>query len=407
MSIATENTENTPIALPAGATLRPLELPARADAGPVPAPTDLVRRYAEVRNRSLIETTGRDHDTLPAESLLPMLYDNPDRQRRQWYVERDGELIGCCAHDVLQDDGGATAMFALALLRDHWGLGIGSAVYAHVYGVARESGVRKLQHWSEHQDDGSGLPMLSSPTGSGSVPADRAPRFLQRNGFRLDGKKSFVLHGHVADMSIVAAKTDGGITLFAVPKDAKGLTADPRRLVDSSLASHVTLDGVEVDADAVIGEVDAGGDILDALLAATRTGAAAEMVGVGQGAMDRTVTYLKERKQFGKLIGEFQALQHRAARLYTELEIAKAAVLKSLQILDEDPASAAAIVAVAKAKAGRVAQLAVQEAVQLHGGIGMTDEVDIGLFMKRARVAQELWCDSNFHADRLARLNGY
>ncbi len=126
------------------------------------------------------------------------------------------------------------------------------------------------------------------------------------NGFRLDGKKSFVLHGHVADMSIVAAKTDGGITLFAVPKDAKGLTADPRRLVDLSLASHVTLDGVEVDADAVIGEVDAGGDVLDALLAATRTGAAAEMVGVGQGAMDMTVNYLKERKQFGKLIGEFQ-----------------------------------------------------------------------------------------------------
>jgi len=176
----------TTIPLPAGATLHPLELPARADAGPVPAPTDLVRRYAEVRNRSLIETTGRDHDTLPAESLLPMLYDNPDRQRRQWYVERDGELIGCCALDILQDDGGATAMFALALLRDHWGLGIGSAVYAHVDGVAREAGVRKLQHWSEHQDDGSGLPMLSSPTGSGSVPADRAARFLQRNGFRLE-----------------------------------------------------------------------------------------------------------------------------------------------------------------------------------------------------------------------------
>src|SRR3546814_14061376 len=105
-------------------------------------------------------------------------------------------------------------------------------------------------------------------------------------------------------MSIVAAKTDGGITLFAVPKDAKGVTADPRRLVDSSLASHVVLDGVEVDADAVIGEVDAGGDILDALLAATRTGAAAEMVGVGQGAMDMPVNSLKESKQFGQQIGD-------------------------------------------------------------------------------------------------------
>src|SRR3546814_12916513 len=126
-------------------------------------------------------------------------------------------------------------------------------------------------------------------------------------------------------MSIVAAKTDGWITLFAVPKDAKGVTADPRRLVDSSLASHVTFDGVEVDADAVIGEVDAGGDILDALLAATRTGAAAEMVGVGQGAMDRTVAYLKERKQLGRLIGEFQGRQHRAAHPLGQLEDRKGA----------------------------------------------------------------------------------
>src|SRR3546814_17739453 len=130
-------------------------------------------------------------------------------------------------------------------------------------------------------------------------------------------------------MSIVAAKTEGGITWFAVPKDAKGLTADPRRWVDSGLASHVTLDGVEVDADAVIGEVDAGGEILDALLAATRTGAAAEMVGVGQGAMDMTVNYLKERKQFGKLIGEFQGLHHRAAHLYGAMEGAPAPVMKA------------------------------------------------------------------------------
>jgi alkylation response protein AidB-like acyl-CoA dehydrogenase len=227
------------------------------------------------------------------------------------------------------------------------------------------------------------------------------------NGFRLDGKKSFVLHGHVADMSIVAAKTDGGITLFAVPKDAKGLTADPRRLVDSSLASHVTLDGVEVDADAVIGEVDAGGDILDALLAATRTGAAAEMVGVGQGAMDRTVTYLKERKQFGKLIGEFQGLQHRAAHLYGEMEVARATVMKAQQLLDEGSEGAKLMVSVAKAKAGRAANLAVREGVQMHGGIGMTDEYDIGLYMKRDRALAEYMGDVHYHIDQVARMNGY
>ena len=137
------------------------------------------------------------------------------------------------------------------------------------------------------------------------------------------------------------------------------------RLVDSSLASHVTLDGVEVDADAVIGEVDAGDDILDVLLAATRTGAAAEMVGVGQGAMDMTVNYLKERKQFGKLIGEFQALQHRAAHLYGEMEVARATVMKAQQLLDEGSEGAKLMVSVAKAKAGRAANLAVREGVQM------------------------------------------
>lgn len=227
------------------------------------------------------------------------------------------------------------------------------------------------------------------------------------NGFRIDGKKSFVLHGHVADMSIVAARTDGGITLFAVPRDAKGLTADPRRLVDSSLASHVLLDGVEVDADAVIGEVDAGQALLDTLLAATRTGAAAELVGVGQGAMDRTVTYLKERKQFGKLIGEFQALQHRAAHLYGELEVARAAVMKAQQLLDEDNAGARLMVSVAKATASRAANLAVREGVQMHGGIGMTDEFDIGLYMKRDRALAEYMGDAHYHIDQVARMNGY
>jgi acyl-CoA dehydrogenase len=121
----------------------------------------------------------------------------------------------------------------------------------------------------------------------------------------------------------------------------------------------------------------------------------------------RPLAYLKERKQFGRLIGEFQALQHRAAHLFTEVEIAKAAVLKALQTLDDRFDQAGPIVSIAKAKAGSAATLAVQEAVQMHGGVGMTDEFDIGLFMKRARVAQELFGDSNFHADRVAKLNGY
>ena len=226
------------------------------------------------------------------------------------------------------------------------------------------------------------------------------------NGFRLSGVKQFVAHGHAADLLIVAAQTAGGVTLFAVPNDANGLTADPQRLADSSVAARLQFDKVEVDADAVIGEVDQGAGPLARLLAAGRTGASAELLGVGGGAMDMTVGYLKERKQFGVPIGSFQALQHRAAHLYAEMEVARAAVLKAQQLLDagEDAAEA---VSVAKAMTGLATTLAVQEGIQMHGGIGMTDEYDIGFYMKRHRVLAELFGDANFHADSLAMAAGY
>ena len=233
------------------------------------------------------------------------------------------------------------------------------------------------------------------------------------NGFKLSGTKQFVTHGHIADVIIVAARTAGaaddgnGITLFAVDKGAVGLAAEAERLADSSLAARLTFDGVEVDADAVIGEVDAGSDPLGRLLRAGRAGASAELLGVGSGAMDMTVSYLKERKQFGVRIGSFQALQHRAAHLYSEMEVARAAVLKAQQMLDTGAPGADEAVSVAKAMTALAATLAVQEGVQMHGGIGMTDEYDIGFYMKRGRVLAEMFGDANFHADQLARAAGY
>lgn len=233
------------------------------------------------------------------------------------------------------------------------------------------------------------------------------------NGFRLTGRKQFVTHGHVADLLIVAARTagaadeDDGITLFAVPRDAAKLNVAPERLADSSIAARMEFDGVEVDADAVIGEVDGGAASLRRLLAAGRTGAAAEMIGVGGGAMDMTVGYLKERKQFGTTIGSFQALQHRAAHLYSEMEVARAATLKAQQLLDAGDDRATGAVSVAKAMTGLATTLAVQEGIQMHGGIGMTDEYDIGFYMKRARVLAEMFGDTNFHADALAKVGGY
>jgi alkylation response protein AidB-like acyl-CoA dehydrogenase len=232
------------------------------------------------------------------------------------------------------------------------------------------------------------------------------------NGFRLSGEKRFVTFGHVADVLLVAARTAGGpddadgVTLFAVPKDA-GFVADAERLADASIAARVTFDNIQVDADAVVGEVDAGRDPLDRLLRAGRAGASAELLGVGGGAMDMTVGYLKERKQFGTLIGSFQALQHRAAHLYSEMEVARAAVLKAQQLLDAGSDKADEAVSVAKAQSSLATALAVQEGIQMHGGIGMTDEYDIGFYMKRHRVLAELFGDANFHADKLARAAGY
>ncbi|MBA3864075.1 MAG: acyl-CoA dehydrogenase, partial [Erythrobacter sp.] len=233
------------------------------------------------------------------------------------------------------------------------------------------------------------------------------------NGFRLSGSKSFVVYGGSADMIVVAARTSGadddddGITLFAVPKDASGMSHDAVRLVDSSMATHTKFDNVELDGDAVIGEVDGGREVLNAMLLAGRVGAAAEGVGVASGAMDMTVDYLKQRKQFGRLIGEFQALQHRASHLYSEVEIARAVTIKAQQLLDAGAESADLMTSVAKAKVAKTARLAVQEGVQMHGGIGMTDEYDIGLYMKRDRALAEFLGDAYFHANRVAELSGY
>ncbi len=233
------------------------------------------------------------------------------------------------------------------------------------------------------------------------------------NGFKLTGSKSFVIHGGSADMIVVAARTSGsdedddGITLFAVPKDAANMSHDAVRLVDSSVATHTRFDGVELDGDAVIGEVDGGREVLNAMLTAGRVGAAAEGVGVARGSMDMTIDYLKQRKQFGKLIGEFQALQHRASHLYSEVEIARAVTIKAQQLLDGGSEAAELMSSVAKAKVAKAASLAVKEGVQMHGGIGMTDEYDIGLYMKRDRALQEFLGDAYFHANRVAEMSGY
>lgn len=233
------------------------------------------------------------------------------------------------------------------------------------------------------------------------------------DGFVVDGAKTFVLDGHVADALIVAARSGrgdsptDGITLCIVDRKAKGVSIERTPMVDSHNAARVRLAGVRLGAQDVLGEVGQGGAILEEVLDVGRAVIAAELLGSADEVFARTLAYLKERRQFDRFIGEFQALQHRMAQLYCDLELARAMVLKALQAVDADPGKARAIVSAAKAIACTTANRAVQEGVQMHGGMGMTDEFDIGLFMKRVRVGQELLGDANFHADRFATLGGY
>lgn len=233
------------------------------------------------------------------------------------------------------------------------------------------------------------------------------------NGYKLSGSKTFVADGHVADRIIVAARTGGapgeeaGISLFLIDARAKGVTRERTSMVDSRNAARLIFDNVAANGEDLIGEVDNGYAALEGVLSAGRAGLAAELSGSAQRAFEMTTSYLKERTQFGKVIGSFQALQHRAAHLYCEIELVKSVTLKALQDLENSFGMASVTCSLAKAKAGEVAKLSCQEAVQMHGGIGMTDEYDIGFFMKRIRVAQEMFGDSAYHADRIARMRGY
>ena len=224
-------------------------------------------------------------------------------------------------------------------------------------------------------------------------------------GFRLNGQKRFVLDGHVADTLIVAARTAGGVTLFLVPGEAAVRTR--LIMVDSRNAALVRFDNVSVGPEAVLGRVDGGAGMLDVVLDRARAGLAAEMLGSAQEAFDRTVQYLKDRKQFGVPIGSFQALKHRAAQMFCEVEITRSAVIAAVSAMDQNSNDAAALVSLAKAKANETLLLCSNEGVQMHGGIGMTDEHEIGFFMKRSRVAQASFGDTTFCRNRYAELMGY
>ena len=235
-------------------------------------------------------------------------------------------------------------------------------------------------------------------------------------GYVLNGCKTFVLDGHIANKLVVVARTAGaiddmaGLSVFLVDAAAEGVSINRSWMVDSRNSAMLSLNNVKVGADALLGAEGDAYTSLTRVLDIGRIGVAAEMLGSMQQAFEITLDYLKQREQFGVLIGSFQGLQHRAAEMYSEIELCKSAVRAALAALDDadkNDADIAEFASIAKAKLSEVATLVSNEAVQMHGGIGMTDEYDIGFYMKRARVAAAFLGDALFHRERYASLNGF
>ncbi len=323
---------------------------------------------------------------------------------------------------------------AAVLSEAHGGLGIGwaglGAVFEHtgrtlaatpllstvVLGaglIERLGSNAQREHWLARIAAGDTVLALALDETPRHDPARIATRARRSDGgWRLDGEKWFVLDGHVAERLLVVARVadsdaSDALAVFMVDPAAPGVQLQRTIMVDSRNAARVRFDGVALQSDALLGTPEAGAAALDAVLDRARGCLAAEALGVIGEAFDRTVAYLKEREQFGVAIGSFQALQHRAARLFVDIELLKSAVAAALEAFDHDAADAAQLASLAKARAADLSERALNEAAQLHGGIGVTDELDIGLMMKRGRAIQQTFGDGAYHRRRYATLLGF
>ena len=231
--------------------------------------------------------------------------------------------------------------------------------------------------------------------------------------YKITGHKTFVIDGHSASLLIVAARTGGkegdlsGITLFLIDPQSTGVTITKTSMVDSRNSANISFDGVIVSSENILGEENSGSGILEQVVDRAQVAISAEMLGNASQAFDLTLAYLKERKQFGSLIGTFQALQHRAAEMYSELELTKSSVIAACVAVDENSNDLTRMASLAKFKAGETNHLVTNEAVQMHGGVGVTDEYDVGLYLKRARVTEHIFGNAEYHLDRYASLSEY
>ena len=235
----------------------------------------------------------------------------------------------------------------------------------------------------------------------------------QGQNYLLSGEKIHVLDGQTADAFIVSARTAGGphdakgVTLFLAAKDTPGLKITPQHRVDNRAAALLALDGVKVGQDSIVGPLDGECEVLSQIVDRATVGLCAEMLGGMSQIFDDTIAYLKTRQQFGVLIGTFQGLQHRAARLFMEIELARSSLMAAARAADADDSQWQSLVSLAKARCSDAYILAANEGVQMHGGIGMTDEHDAGFYLKRARAAEMTFGDAAWHRERWAQLHRY
>jgi alkylation response protein AidB-like acyl-CoA dehydrogenase len=268
--------------------------------------------------------------------------------------------------------------------------------------------------WLPGIADGSLIGTLAVDEGAQHAPEKTALR-ADRSGDRwiLEGMKKPVQDGMAAQLAVVAARTagtpgdDDGLTLFLVDTGAAGLERQAIDQIDARMPAIYTFNRVEVGPEAVLGEVDGGADLLDAILDRVRVGLSAEMLGAATQAFETTIDYLRTRTQFGKLIGSFQGLQHRAADMLGELMLARSAVEAGFEAIDSDDPELPKLASLAKALAGETARRVTNEMIQMHGGIGMTHEHDAGLYLKRVRVAEQCYGNSAYHRERWGSLSGF
>ncbi|MDI3289519.1 acyl-CoA dehydrogenase family protein [Polyangium sp. 15x6] len=304
----------------------------------------------------------------------------------------------------------------VAILLEQFGAGLLPEPYV---ASVLSAGTAILRAGSAEQHEAFLAPLLAGDTSLALAWAERGGRYdptwvetaatKKGDDYVLQGEKIFVQNGHAADVIVVSARTAGapgdsdGISLFVLPRETEGLRITPVKTMDGQRAAMIKLDGVIVPGASRLGPEGAAAPVLDEIMDLGAAAACAEGLGVMRAALAMTVDYLKTREQFGMKIGTFQALQHRAVDMFIRTELAKStSILASIKVSDPDPAARRFAVSAAKVELAICGRYVTQQAIQLHGGIGITDEHDIGLYFKRMHVLNALFGDEEHHLARFA-----